>query len=216
MRAPSEWKHALHRCAFGQGFPDACTRGMYSTINPPPPRYSSEPGNPSTGGRQMKTGTKAVAIVAAVLAGAAIANAQGRGQWQQGPQGSPQFQGQPQGCPLCGNPHFRPQRQGFQQPGPRNQCNPQLQQQGPWNQANPNFRQQATRRQQEFKKWKPTPKQRERIKQRHQKRLERFDLDGDGKISEQEREAAREVWEEHLQKNAEQADTQPEAPAEEE
>lgn len=170
----------------------------------------------------MKTGTKAVALVAAVLAGAAIAGAQGREQWRQEQQDPPQFQGQPHGCPLCGNPNFRPQRQGFQQPEARNQCSPQFQHQGPWNQTDPNFRrqaarrQQASRREQEYRKWKPTPKQREHMKQRYQKRLELFDLDGDGKISEQERQAVREVWEEHLRNQAAKDDTQSTAPTGEE
>ena len=54
------------------------------------------------------------------------------------------------------------------------------------------------------------------MKNRHQKMLELFDLDNNGKISEEERQAVREVWEEHLREDADVADTQPTTPVDEE
>ncbi|MEN7973671.1 MAG: EF-hand domain-containing protein [Verrucomicrobiota bacterium] len=42
--------------------------------------------------------------------------------------------------------------------------------------------------------------------------LKLFDLNGDGRISEQERQAVREVWEEHLREKAAEAASQAEAP----
>lgn len=120
----------------------------------------------------MKTGIKTAVIFTTLLAGTLITDAhpQGRGQQQKRScQNAPLFQ--QQGCPVCGNPHFRPQHLRRNQQAPH-----------------PQMRKGSKRC------TGSSPQQREQIKQRKQQAiLNLFDTNRDGQLSENERQSVRQA-----------------------
>ncbi|MCF7818041.1 MAG: hypothetical protein K9M54_09175 [Kiritimatiellales bacterium] len=159
----------------------------------------------------MKTRVKSVIAVSAVLAGVLSASGQQQERRQQRPFPPPEGFGQQQQqqrCPACGAPRMGPQGQNqmrnFGPQGPQGQ--PFRQQGGP--QFGP--QQQQRRGQQQFqgtpqqgfgqqqfqgrRQQQIPPQMMERIQQKRQAILKRFDADGDGQLSEQERQAAKQEF----------------------
>ena len=137
----------------------------------------------------MKTGTKTAVIFTALLAGTTIAGAYPHDQdapWQKGSK---------QGCPVCGNPQFKPHHQQQRRPGAHKQ-HPQTRQAHP---------QKDSAGMPAILKWKPTAEQQERMKQKHQNILNLLDLNGDGQISESERQVVQHAWKIQQRQNRQEA-----------
>lgn len=128
-------------------------------------------GNNPTGGSTMNARITTIAL--AILTGTITASGhpQQRRQKPQQRRPNPAFGQQEQRCPACGAPQQQPQQR--KQPQRQDRERPQFQDRG----QNPP---------RQF-----SPQQRQNMQQMHRQILQRYDRDGDGRLSERERQAVK-------------------------
>lgn len=134
----------------------------------------------------MKPGLKTAAIFTALLAGTAIAGAYPHDQ------DTPRQKKSKPSCPVCGNP----QGQRAHRPIPSMQHR-----QSGQHPRGAEFQQRQHNGEKAFRKWEPSAEQKATMSDRYAKILAKFDLNGDGNISEIERQIVRKGWEKQQRRN---------------